>query len=96
MADYWKVDEALVARLCAVARLDLGAEERKRYEEQLTAVLDMFRMLDEVDTEGVEPSFQPTTISNVWREDRPQPHVWDPLGNAQERQDGYFRGPKII
>ena len=81
--------------MAEAARLSLTDEELKRYEQQLKVILEAFRTLDEVDTEGVEPSFHPIELGDVLRDDEASGWSWDPLSNSRHREDGYFRGPRI-
>ena len=81
--------------MAEAARLNLTDEELERYMQQLKVILEAFRELDEVDTEGVEPSFHPIELEDVLREDKASKWVWDPLANSEHKEDGYFRGPRI-
>jgi aspartyl-tRNA(Asn)/glutamyl-tRNA(Gln) amidotransferase subunit C len=82
-------------RLCDVSRLQLSEEELERFTRQLQVILDAFKALDEVDTEGVEPSFHPSELKNVLREDKASPWDWDPLSNTRHRDRKHFKGPRI-
>ncbi len=55
-----------VARL---ARLHLSEEEKIRYADQLSVVLDYIEILNEVPTENVEETTQVTGLVDVTRED---------------------------
>ncbi len=81
--------------MAEAARLNLTDEELERYQQQLKVILEAFRMLDEVDTEGVEPSFHPIELEDILREDESSEWRWDPLANSKHKEDGYFRGPRI-
>ena len=81
--------------MAEAARLNLTDEELERYQMQLKVILEAFRELDEVDTEGVEPSFHPVDLEDVLREDEAGEWSWDPLANSMHKEDGYFRGPRI-
>ena len=85
----------MVHRVAEAARLSLTEEELKRYEQQLKMILEAFRSLDEVETEGVEPSFHPVELEDVLRDDEASAWSWDPLANSEHKEDGYFRGPRI-
>ena len=95
MADHWKVDRRLLEHLCAVSRLKLSEEELEKFTGQLQVIFEAFRALDEVDTEGVEPSFHPSELKNVLREDEAAPWDWDPLSNTRHRDGKHFKGPRI-
>lgn len=96
MPDQWRIDRALLERLCKASRIGLTEEEMERFSEQLRVILEAFRELDEVDTEGVEPSYHPVEGKNVLRADSPRDWHWDPLGNTKHREEGYFKGPRIV
>jgi aspartyl-tRNA(Asn)/glutamyl-tRNA(Gln) amidotransferase subunit C len=86
-------DEVLhVARL---ARLALTDEEVERLGAQLNAILEAVGKVSELDLEGVEPTAHPLDLVNVWAEDEPSPSlpVEDALGNAPDRESGFFKVP---
>ncbi len=58
-----------VKKIAELARLELAPEEEKRHAETISAVLDYMKILNEVDTTNVEPTFQVTGLENVYRED---------------------------
>ena len=90
-----KIDVAYVARL---ARLVLSEEEQARYRRDLTQILDYAAKLDELDTDGVEPTAHVLPIHNVLREDvsRPSYDRDKLLKNAPEQADGCFKVPKVV
>ncbi len=90
-----EIDRGMVRRVAEAARLNLTPEEIERYERQLKVILEAFRELDEVDTQGVEPSYHPIMLEDVLRDDEARRWSWDPLANSEHREDGYFRGPRI-
>ncbi len=55
--------------IAQLARLSLTPEEETSYAEELSVVLSYVDMLNEVDTEGVEPTIQVTGLTDVTRED---------------------------
>jgi aspartyl-tRNA(Asn)/glutamyl-tRNA(Gln) amidotransferase subunit C len=89
------VTRELVQGLAKVARLNLSEEETEKYAQQLSVILDAFKELDEVPTEGIEPSYHPIEITGKLREDEPVKWVWEPLANVKDTEAGYIRGPKI-
>ncbi|HRH23471.1 MAG TPA: Asp-tRNA(Asn)/Glu-tRNA(Gln) amidotransferase subunit GatC [Candidatus Magasanikbacteria bacterium] len=52
-----------------LARLSLTPEEEIRYAEELSVVLSYIDTLNEVDTEGVEPTTQVGGLIDIVRED---------------------------
>ena len=89
------VTRELVLELAEAARLSLSEEETERYTQQLDVILDAFKELDEVDTEGVMPSYHPIKIDDRLREDQPEKWIWDPLANVRDKEGRYIRGPRI-
>ena len=86
-------DEVLhVARL---ARLALTDDEVERLGAQLNAILEAVGKVGELDLEGVEPTAHPLDLVNVWAEDEPRPslQVEEALGNAPDREAGFFKVP---
>ena len=61
------IDE--VRKIAQLARIELTPEEQTRHAETMSAVLDYMKILNEVDTTGVEPTSQVTGLTNVYRED---------------------------
>ncbi len=88
-------DVEYVAKL---ARLEIPAEAKADYGEKLNAILDYMQQLQELDTTGVPPTTHVLPLENVFREDivRPCLDREKALANAPDREDGYFRVPKII
>ena len=60
-----------IKKISTLARLHLTPEEEKRHAETISVVLDYMKILNEVDTKGVEPTAQVTGLTNVVREDEP-------------------------
>jgi len=95
MAGHLEIDRRLLEHLAEASRLELTEEELERFTDQLRVILEAFREIDRVETDGVEPSFHPSELKNVWREDVAEPWDWDPLGNSQHKEGRYFKGPRI-
>ncbi|MDO8570238.1 MAG: Asp-tRNA(Asn)/Glu-tRNA(Gln) amidotransferase subunit GatC [Candidatus Daviesbacteria bacterium] len=58
-----------VKKVAKLANLSLTADEENLYAEQLSQILDYVDQLNQVDTLGVEPTFNVTGLSNVMRKD---------------------------
>jgi aspartyl/glutamyl-tRNA(Asn/Gln) amidotransferase C subunit len=92
------LDEASVRHVARLARLQLTDEEVTRFAGQLTSILAYFEQLERLDTRDVEPFIHPIAVRNVLRDDAPRPS-WDAAGallNAPDRQDDFFRVPKVL
>lgn len=64
-----KLSKKEVEHVAALARLGLTPQEIEKFQSQLSGILDYVGQLNEVDTEGVEPTAQVTGLKNVKRKD---------------------------
>ncbi|MDN5819193.1 MAG: Asp-tRNA(Asn)/Glu-tRNA(Gln) amidotransferase subunit GatC [bacterium] len=58
-----------VQHLATLSSLQLSDDEATSLSRDISNILDYINQLDELDTEGVEPTYQVTDLSNVWRDD---------------------------
>jgi len=93
-----KIDEAQVRRVAVLGRLELSDQEVSQFSAQLSAIFEYIEKLNELDTDSVEPLAHCLPVHNVFREDVPRPSLSndDVLANAPEREDEYFKVPKIL
>lgn len=87
-----------VKRVATLARLELEDDEVEQFAGQLSKVLDYIEQLNELDTDGVEPTSHALDLANVFRDDRVnRPFDADVWGaNAPSKDQGHFRVPKVI
>src|SRR5437016_2978642 len=93
-----RIGDEDVEHVARLARLALSGEEKARMREQLDRILAYIAKLNELDTEGVEPTSHAIRMVNVMRDDEVQP-CFPPeamLANAPERAGELFRVPRII
>lgn len=64
----------------------------------MDVILDNFRVLQEVDTEGAPPTGQSAPLETVLREDEPGPSSpkEEVLANAPRREEDYFRVRAVL
>lgn len=81
-----------VKHVAKLANLPLTPGEEEKYAEQLSNILDYVDKLNQVNTEGVEPTFNVTGSENVLSEDSALPGLSqeEALKNASNKKDGYF------
>ncbi len=93
-----EVNKEMIERVAGVARLDLTDEEVEKFVPQLKEILETFSKLDEVDTEEVQPSFQPVELKDSFREDKIEESVSqkEALKNVKHKKEGYIMGPKVV
>lgn len=87
-----------VEHVALLGRLELTAEERALFTRQLSAIVDYFQQLRELDTAGVPPTSHIVPMQNVLRKDSPRPSLpqEEALANAPEEQQDCFLVPRII
>ncbi len=84
-----------------LSRLELSEEDKEKYTQKLNSVLDYFGELDEVDTEGVEPTYHVLPMNNIFRNDEVNTPTKplaqeEALSNAPKKQDGFFKAPRMM
>ena len=93
-----KLTREEVLHITRLARLGLNEEEVNRFGEQLSNILDNFKILQQVDTAGIPPTAQPNTLQNVLKEDKAKPSLpqSDVLANAPRRDGDFFRVNAVL
>ena len=92
------LDEATVARIASLARIDVPQDELAPLAAELSHILGWIEQLGEVDTDGVAPMTSVVAMRLAWRDDR----VTDGdkaeaiLANAPARQGDYFVVPRVV
>lgn len=66
------ITKADVEHIAKLARIEVKEEDKEKLAQELGAILDYVAKLNEVDTEGVEPTAQVTGLENVFRPDQPR------------------------
>lgn len=88
-----------VLNLAKLSRLKLSEEEISRFQMELSEILGYVEMLDQVDTSGLEPTYQVTGLKNITRTDEIKPYQASAealLKNAPATQDGQFKVKKVL
>ena len=93
-----KITRKEVEHVARLARLELTEEEKERMTAQLDSILGYIDTLSELDTSQVEPTTTVIPMVSVMREDvvRQSLSQDEALANAPDREDVYFRVPRII
>lgn len=95
-----KLKKSEVEKIAALARIELSEEEKKKFQKDLSSILDYVNKLNEVNTDGVEPTYQVTGLRNIWREDE----IFDCDSKAREgllenmpaKKDGLLKVPAVF
>ena len=87
-----------VEHISWLASIKISDEEKDEFVEQFNSILEYFHQLDEVETEGVEPTYRVVDLANIFREDTTSRSLSqeEALKNAPRRENGYFKSPRIV
>lgn len=88
-----------VQRLAQLSSLALADDEIDALQIDIGNILGYIQKLGELDTAGVEPTYQVTGLQNVWREDKIDDYGIDRdelLALAPESQNGQIKVPKVL
>jgi aspartyl-tRNA(Asn)/glutamyl-tRNA(Gln) amidotransferase subunit C len=86
------VDAAEVEHVAELARVDLDSEEVDAFAAQFAEILEYFEALDEVPEVDADED-----LVNVMRSDEVEESLdqAEALQNAEETEDGFFKGPRV-
>ena len=87
-----------VEHIALLARLKLSEEEKERYREQLSSILDHFEQLKSLDTENIPPTASIAVDQASLRDDEPRPglNLGELMQNAPESEQRQFRVPPVF
>ena len=87
------LSSADVQHIARLAKLALTPDEIEQYGRQLSAILEHFETLRQVDTSSVPPTASVLPLRTVMRADVVQPSLSnaEALANAPNQADGFFR-----
>lgn len=88
----------MIEKIANLSRLELSDHEKTEFAKQLSAALDYFGQIEQIDTDGVQPLLTPTSIAAVYRSDD---HTLngnsdDMLTNAPDQLGLLFKVPPVI
>ena len=88
-----------VRHLAQLSNLQLADDEVENLRGDLENILGYIEQLSELDTTGVEPTYQVTGLENVWRDDEVQEAGVSReqlLELAPEQTDNSVKVPKVL
>ncbi len=94
-----KVTREDVHHLAQLSSLQLDEQEADNLQQDLEAIIRHIDQLGELDTSGIEPTYQVTGLQNVWRDDTVEPHPVDRdilLDLAPETENYQIKVPKVL
>lgn len=95
-----KITEDQIVHLSELANLNISKNEVKKFQKQLSSIIDYVSELSQVDTQDVEPTSQTTNLTNIKREDvidqRDSLTTEEALSGTENTHNGYFKVPAIF
>lgn len=88
-----------VLHLAQLSSLQLADDEVDALQQDLSNIVGYIEQLAELDTTGVEPTYQVTGLANIWRQDEVDQSgtVRDQLlALAPEQQNNSVKVPKVL
>lgn len=88
-----------VKKLALLSAISLSDDEAVIMRDELETILGYVEQLDEVDTTGLEPTYQVTGLENVMRDDQVMDYGVSPddlLANAPDQQDGAIKVRRVL
>lgn len=93
-----KITDETITYVAALAKLELSESEKEKAKEDLGKILDYIDIMNELDTNDIEPMSHAFQMKNVFREDvvtngDDRENI---LRNAKKQKDGSFMVPKTV
>jgi aspartyl-tRNA(Asn)/glutamyl-tRNA(Gln) amidotransferase subunit C len=87
-----------VEHIAALTRLKLTSEEKARYREQLSQILDYAQRLQGIDTSDIPPTSSVLPPRSILRHDQPRPSLppTELLDRAASIEDQQYKVPPVL
>ena len=87
-----------IQHLASLSSLALADDEVDGLRQDLENIIGYIEQLGELDTSGVEPTYQVTGLENVWREDEVKLGISrdELLELAPEKQNNQVKVPQVL
>jgi aspartyl-tRNA(Asn)/glutamyl-tRNA(Gln) amidotransferase subunit C len=93
-----KLSREKVEHIADLAKLALSEEEVATYQAQLSAILEHFEQLQELETDEIPPTASVLPLRSVTRTDEVEQPLAreEALRNAPDAEDGCFKVPAVL
>ncbi len=94
-----EVNQDTIAHLAELSNFALTEAESVRLKSDIGEIVNYISQLDQLDTAGIEPTYQVFEMENVWREDEILPQDADPealLSLTKQTKDHQIVVPKVL
>lgn len=94
-----EVNQEVIAHLADLSHIALTKEQSEQLIINLNDIIGYISQLNELDTTGVEPTYQVNNLENIWRADEIQPQEADRealLALTKATEDHQIKVPKVL
>lgn len=94
-----EINQETIAHLANLSNFALDADQSSALESNLQDIIGYISQLDQLNTTGVEPTYQVFEMENVWRADEILPQDADRaelLALTKEVEDSQIKVPKVL
>lgn len=94
-----EVNQEVVTHLAKLSNFALTEQESTALITDLKEIIRYISQLDELDTAGIEPTYQVFEMENIWRDDEIIPQEADReqlLALTKNVQDHQIKVPKVL
>jgi len=93
-----KITDKIVDKVAGLAKLEFKGEEKVAIKKDMERILTFMDLLNEVDTDGVEPLKYVTEGTLNLRKDEARIDITkaEALENAPSKDSDYFKVPKVL
>ena len=92
------ITKETISHMASLSKLSFSESEKETLSNELNEIISFIDKIREIDTDGVEPTYQVNQYDSPVREDK----VWESLPqkevvkNTVEEQYGYFKILKVV
>ena len=78
--------------------MQISEKEKIVFTDQFNDILEYFKKIDSIDTNGISPTYHVLEINNVSRNDTPNISLTteEALQNAPKKEKKFFKAPRIV
>ena len=93
-----KIDKNTILKIAKLTRVKINNNEIVELSNQLSSILDWVEILNEVDTDNIEPLSNVSKSKLYLRKDKKskEDKSNEVLSNAPEKLENYFVAPKVV
>ena len=94
-----EINGETIRHLAGLSAIEVSEKEVDRLTKDLKGIIGYISQLDELDTSGLEPTYQVFEMENVWRDDEIVPQDANReqlLALTKEAKDNQIKVPKVL